>query len=870
MQIRQTENSMNLIKLILLPAALILPLVFVLCPGAKAATLGVAPASISNTYSGTITLTVGGLTNGETVIIEKYLDLNTNNIIDGGDALVQSLRVTDGLVNTIGGKTNISVPYDSTATNGAITTLLNFYTLNNADHICGKYAFRLSSPTARFTPVTNLFAVTNYNFFQSFTGLVKSGTTNITNAVVILFDANHGLGGAAVANNAGSYTIKAAPGTYQAVAFRSNYVTDASAPFITLGVGVTTNVNVNVVPATRTISGRIVDAANTNIGLPGFFSTLKDTNKVSAFTWMDSNGNFTARVTASNWKVSSDSEVILQGYVELNNGTNVDTSSGDKTGVIIALPKATALFYGSIKDNLNNPLPGVRFYGNESANVLAADAVSDGNGNYAAGVTAGTWQVQVDNQNPTLVNYIVSQGLGQTNINNGQALLQNFVAKLANYTITGFIKNNSNVPVVGVDVYGYDETGYSAQNATTDSNGFYSMKVANGTWHVSPNCGCSDCGNSLGALGYQCVNEQIVIISNNNGSTNFTVYPCGGLQILTTNLPDGQVNAYYDQFLQGSSCSGSFNWSVLSGAPAWVTLDPNNGELYGTPDAPGTNNLTVHLDDGSGHSTNRNLSLRITGVSSPLQVATTFLPDGTNGMFYTQTLQATGGQLPYGWSIPNYSADPPPNLTLAANGVLSGTLTTAGGPFYFDVAVTDGAANTAYQTLSVYIVNPPLPPLVITNGALPSGNVGAAYSAQLGATGGQSPYNWQLATGSANPPAGLTLDSSGFISGTPTTNKVSSFKVQVTDANFVTTNKIFSITINPRPVLGLPAWVANRFQMQITGASNQNYTVQMSTNLSSTNWISLFITNNATTNSFLLTDPSATNRQRFYRILTGP
>jgi hypothetical protein len=250
-------------------------------------------------------------------------------------------------------------------------------------------------------------------------------------------------------------------------------------------------------------------------------------------------------------------------------------------------------------------------------------------------------------------------------------------------------------------------------------------------------------------------------------------------------------------------------------------------------------------------------------------VTTPSLPDGTNGTFYSQTLQASGGQTPYSWSIPNYSADPPPNLTLATNGVLSGTLATTG-IFYFDVEVTDGAANTAYQTLSLYIVNPPLPPLVITNVSLSSGTVGVAYSAQLGATGGQSPYTWSLATGSANPPPGLTLYSSGLISGTPTTNKVSTFKVQVTDANFVTTNKVLSITINSKPVLGLPTWLTNRFQMRLTGASNQNYTVQMSTNLSSTNWISLFITNNTTTNSFNVIDLNATNNQRFYRVLVGP
>ena len=248
------------------------------------------------------------------------------------------------------------------------------------------------------------------------------------------------------------------------------------------------------------------------------------------------------------------------------------------------------------------------------------------------------------------------------------------------------------------------------------------------------------------------------------------------------------------------------------------------------------------------------------GGGSPLEITTTSpLPNGTNTAFYSQTLQASGGTPPYTWSIPDFSADLPPNLTLATNGILSGTLATTG-TFSFDVIVTDAASNTAeLDGLSLTIVNPPLPPLVITNISLPNGNVGAAYSAQLGATGGQSPYNWQIAAGSANPPAGLTLNSSGLISGTPTTNKVSTFKVQATDANFTTTNKILSITINPKPVLSSPAWLTNQFSLRLTGASNQNYTLELSTNLSSTNWTALFITNNATTNSFNLADPNATN-----------
>jgi hypothetical protein len=116
----------------------------------------------------------------------------------------------------------------------------------------------------------------------------------------------------------------------------------------------------------------------------------------------------------------------------------------------------------------------------------------------------------------------------------------------------------------------------------------------------------------------------------------------------------------------------------------------------------------------------------------------------------------------------------------------------------------------------------------------------------------------------------LYLNTSGLISGTPTTNKPSIFKFQVQDQNGAITNKVLSITINPDPVLSLPDWLTNQFQMRLTGAANQNYTIQVSTNLSSANWTTLFITNNAVTNSFIVVDPTATNKQRFYRAVIGP
>src|ERR1700740_588883 len=55
-------------------------------------------------------------------------------------------------------------------------------------------------------------------------------------------------------------------------------------------------------------------------------------------------------------------------------------------------------------------------------------------------------------------------------------------------------------------------------------------------------------------------------------------------------------------------------------------------------------------------------------------------------------------------------------------------------------------------------VPPQVPALSISTASLASGQVGAAYTASLNATGGTAPYQWSLRSGSL--PAGLTFSAS--------------------------------------------------------------------------------------------------------------
>ena len=88
--------------------------------------------------------------------------------------------------------------------------------------------------------------------------------------------------------------------------------------------------------------------------------------------------------------------------------------------------------------------------------------------------------------------------------------------------------------------------------------------------------------------------------------------------------------------------------------------------------------------------------------------------------------------------------------------------------------------------------------LSVVTSSLPAGTVGSAYNQTLAATGGTTPYTWSIAAGSL--PSGLSLSSTGVISGTPTVAGTSSFTVQVKDKSRVIATKALSITTNPAPL----------------------------------------------------------------------
>ena len=150
------------------------------------------------------------------------------------------------------------------------------------------------------------------------------------------------------------------------------------------------------------------------------------------------------------------------------------------------------------------------------------------------------------------------------------------------------------------------------------------------------------------------------------------------------------------------------------------------------------------------------------------------------------------------------SGNLPPGLTLASNGVLSGTPTTAG-TYTFKVKAANGTSPDALTAdITITIAPAPVAPTFVNASPPLSGTVGTAYAGYTFTATGTAPITFTKDSG--NLPPGLTLASNGVLSGTPTTAGDYTFKVKAangTSPNAFTAN--ITITIAPPAPAPVPS-----------------------------------------------------------------
>ncbi|MCX6348754.1 MAG: Ig domain-containing protein, partial [Candidatus Aureabacteria bacterium] len=288
-----------------------------------------------------------------------------------------------------------------------------------------------------------------------------------------------------------------------------------------------------------------------------------------------------------------------------------------------------------------------------------------------------------------------------------------------------------------------------------------------------------------------------------SGDAYFGRLGVGRFRILNTFLSPATRGRPYTAQLQAADGAPPYTWTVSQGnLPPQLFLDSDTGALGGVPEKEGVSSFTILVSD-------RNLAtaqayLTLTVNLQLVYITTGSLNPAVAGQPYQGQLEVTGGTPPYSWALDSGSL--PPDLSLnPSSGLLSGRVSDSflgQGPreFVFRIKASDrqgdydivelrlqvreSAQPTPFPTSSGAPGPSPTPqgspaaPLAIATDSLPEGTVGNDYSAALSAQGGKPPYSW-TATGL---PDGLSLSSSGAISGAPSAAGTFTVSIRVVDA----------------------------------------------------------------------------------------
>ena len=240
----------------------------------------------------------------------------------------------------------------------------------------------------------------------------------------------------------------------------------------------------------------------------------------------------------------------------------------------------------------------------------------------------------------------------------------------------------------------------------------------------------------------------------------------------------------------------TYNW--YANASGGASLGTGNSFQAGPINA----STTYYVEGSSGTATSTR-----TAVTVDLKPTATTADISVNGVPASLCAGTTASLIASSTTVTNpvftWYSDATLTQVVGNNAMFDSPVLTATTTYYVTVQGLNKCENTTATARAVVIsVNPVI---AFNGGTLPAGTIGSNYSVQLTpATGGTPGYSYTLASGSTLP-AGLSLSSTGAITGTPTTPGANTFSITAIDSKGCTTTAVFTLSTDFSTLLLPPA-----------------------------------------------------------------
>ena len=292
--------------------------------------------------------------------------------------------------------------------------------------------------------------------------------------------------------------------------------------------------------------------------------------------------------------------------------------------------------------------------------------------------------------------------------------------------------------------------------------------------------------------------------ANATTSQNYAVAINPSPTIATTSLPNWTIDQPYSQTVGVTGGSDPITFALSAGnLPTGLSLNSSTGEITGTPTTTTGSpfDFTITATDAANATTSQSYTV---AINPPPTIATTTLPNWTEGQPYSQTIAVTGGTDPITFALS--AGNLPTGLSLnSGTGAITGTpTTTTGSPFSFTIQATDAASVTATRDYTVAIN-----PMLSITPTLPVATAEMSYDQTLAVSGGTTPYTSLIVTNFDGGSTGLTYSSittdastgTATISGTPTVGGTATFTLSVTDTVGATLIQNYTLTVDQSPAI---------------------------------------------------------------------